>query len=115
MSVRKDKITIKDIEAAIQLVAEALELEEASPNTWEEHIAAANRAEEAQAAEETVEEEVTDLSTMSLTDKFGHVINNTLDQLLIGSIVLENAQELRVLLDAVTAYNYSLKDSKSNA
>ena len=112
---KNKKITPEDVEAALDIVLELLSTEQPETQTWGEHIAATNKAEEAELTEKAEEEQVIDLSMISLTDKFGYVINNTLDQLLIGNIMLENAQELRVLLDTVTEYNHRLKGSKSNA
>lgn len=78
--------------------------DEELPQDWNGHLGAVNTADQELTYQEhvnAVEDELIDLSTLSLVDKVELLTHDTLDQLLTGEAVLENAQELIATIQAV--------------
>jgi len=72
--------------------------------SWADHQEAVQAAEEEAEEFEAIEEEaeVVDLSTLSLVDKLGEVLHSTLNDIIVGRLVIEDGAELLATTQAVT-------------
>ncbi len=97
----------RDIEEVISIMSNLLGVDEtALTQSWDEHQKSVEDAAEKCAEASTkpaadAEDEVVDLSTVTLVDKLETVVHDTCDALLIGSLSIESGEELKAIVESV--------------